>query len=66
MLGVRLADGLALDLLSARARLEVAGLVANGLLEGRAALGADGGSPRALLTLRGRLLADAVIRVLTD
>lgn len=66
MLGVRLADGLALDLLSARARHEVAGLVADGLLEGRAALGADGGSPRALLTLRGRLLADAVIRVLTD
>ena len=66
MLGVRLAAGLALDDLSERARRDVAGLVADGLLDGRAALGADGGARRALLTLRGRLLADAVIRVLTD
>ncbi|RYV52559.1 radical SAM family heme chaperone HemW [Pengzhenrongella frigida] len=66
MLGVRLADGLALDLLSTRARREVAGLVADGLLDGRAALGADGHGARVLLTLRGRLLADAVVRALTD
>ena len=66
MLGVRLAAGLALGDVSERARREVAGLVADGLLDGRAALGADGGARRALLTLRGRLLADAVIRVLTD
>ena len=66
MLGVRLADGLALDLLSERARRDIAGLVADGLLDGRAALGADGGHRRALLTLRGRLLADVVVRSLTD
>ena len=66
MLGVRLAAGLALDDLSERARRDVAGLVADGLLDGRAALGADGGARRALLTLRGRLLADAAIRVLTE
>ena len=66
MLGVRLADGLPLGTLSARARRDVAGLVADGLLDGRAALGADVDSPRALLTRRGRLLADAVVRTLTD
>ncbi|QTE28487.1 radical SAM family heme chaperone HemW [Pengzhenrongella sicca] len=66
MLGVRLSDGLALADVSERARHAVAGLVADGLLDGRAALGADGGGRRALLTLRGRLLADAVIRELTD
>jgi hypothetical protein len=49
----------------------VAGLVARGLLDGRAALGAGGGhgvggAPgRAVLTRRGRLLADAVVRDLT-
>jgi len=39
--------------------------VADGLLDGAAALGA-GGPRRALLTRRGRLLADAVVRTLTD
>jgi putative oxygen-independent coproporphyrinogen III oxidase len=66
MLGVRLADGLPLDTLSGRARRDVAGLVADGLLDGAAALGADRTAPRALLTRRGRLLADAVVRTLTD
>jgi putative oxygen-independent coproporphyrinogen III oxidase len=65
MLGVRLRSGLPLAGLDARARNEVAGLVADGLLDGAAALGADGGERRALLTLRGRLLADAVVRALT-
>jgi putative oxygen-independent coproporphyrinogen III oxidase len=65
MLGVRLADGLALDALTPPARTRVAGLVADGLLDGRAALGADG-NRRVLLTRRGRLLADAVVRDLTD
>ncbi|NMR19322.1 radical SAM family heme chaperone HemW [Cellulomonas fimi] len=66
LLGVRLSEGLPLDAVSPRARHEVAGLVADGLLDGRAALGADGAAARALLTLRGRLLADAVVRTLTD
>lgn len=65
MLGVRLAEGLPLADLSAGARTSVAGLVADGLLDGAAALGA-GGPRRALLTRRGRLLADAVVRTLTD
>jgi oxygen-independent coproporphyrinogen-3 oxidase len=57
--------------LSASGRTAVAGLVARGLLDGRAALGGGrghsaGGAPsRAVLTQRGRLLADAVVRDLT-
>ncbi|WP_258723705.1 radical SAM family heme chaperone HemW [Cellulomonas sp. NS3] len=65
MLGVRLAEGLGLGALSGGARGRVAGLVADGLVDGPAALGADG-ERRVLLTRRGRLLADAVVRTLTD
>jgi putative oxygen-independent coproporphyrinogen III oxidase len=71
MLGVRLREGLDLGVLSASGRTAVAGLVARGLLDGRAALGGGrghsaGGAPsRAVLTQRGRLLADAVVRDLT-
>lgn len=68
MLGIRLADGLPVADLPADARPSVAGLVADGLVDGRAALGrpASGGaaSPRLVLTRRGRLLADAVVRTL--
>ena len=60
MLGVRLAAGLPLDALPAAARPSVAGLVADGLVDGRAAVGAR----RLVLTRRGRLLADAVVRTL--
>ncbi|GAA4628580.1 radical SAM family heme chaperone HemW [Cellulomonas oligotrophica] len=63
MLGVRIAEGLPLDDLDATARATVAGLVADGLVDARAALGADG-PRRVLLTRRGRLLADAVVRAL--
>ena len=63
MLGVRLATGLPVTELPTRARERVAGLVADGLVEPSIALGVDG--PRRLvLTLRGRLLADAVVRTL--
>lgn len=65
MLGVRLAEGLRLAELGDAARGRVAGLVADGLVDGRAALGV-GGERRVLLTRRGRLLADAVVRALTD
>lgn len=61
MLGIRLREGLDLAELSARGRQAVAGMVAEGLLDGRAAV-----RGRAVLTLRGRLLADAVVRDLTD
>jgi oxygen-independent coproporphyrinogen-3 oxidase len=61
LLGVRLREGLDLRVLSDAGRRAVAGLVARGLLDGVAAV-----KGRALLTLRGRLLADAVVRELTD
>jgi oxygen-independent coproporphyrinogen-3 oxidase len=67
MLGVRLSEGLPLDSLSARARSAVGSLVADGLVDGRAALGrGDVPGARVLLTRRGRLLADAVVRTLAD
>ncbi|MDR7384602.1 radical SAM family heme chaperone HemW [Promicromonospora iranensis] len=65
MLGVRLREGLDLGVLSAAGRTAVAGLVARELLDGRAAVGAGGAAPRAVLTRRGRLLADTVVRELT-
>jgi oxygen-independent coproporphyrinogen-3 oxidase len=61
LLGVRLGEGLELTSVSPPGRLAVAGLVAEGLLDGGAA--ARG---RAVLTVRGRLLADTVVRALTD
>jgi oxygen-independent coproporphyrinogen-3 oxidase len=67
MLGVRLDEGLPVDALSLPARTRVAGLVADGLVDGRAALGAgDVPGQRVRLTRRGRLLADAVVRTLAD
>jgi len=61
MLAVRLREGLDLDALAPTGRHAVAGLVADGLLGGGAAI-----RGRAELTRRGRLLADAVVRALTD
>ena len=61
LLGVRLSEGLDLGALAAAGRHAVAGLVADGLLDGVAAV-----HGRAVLTRRGRLLADTVVRVLTD
>ena len=66
MLGVRLRDGLDLGVLTPSGRTAVAGLVARGLLDGAAAVGAGGAPARARLTRRGRLLADAVVRDLTS
>jgi oxygen-independent coproporphyrinogen-3 oxidase len=60
LLKVRIAEGLPAAELDAAARTEVAALIAEGLIDGAAAIG---GSIR--LTLRGRLLADAVVRRLT-
>ena len=61
MLGLRLREGLPVRELSARAREAAGDAVGYGLLDRRAH---DDG--RAVLTLRGRLLADAVARDLTD
>jgi oxygen-independent coproporphyrinogen-3 oxidase len=61
MLGLRLRDGLPLTRLSPAGRRRAAAAVASGLLEPR-----PHAAGRAVLTDRGRLLADAVVRDLTD
>jgi putative oxygen-independent coproporphyrinogen III oxidase len=61
MLGLRLRDGLPLTALSDAGRLRAAESVVRGLLEPE-----PHAAGRAVLTDRGRLLADAVIRDLTD
>ena len=61
MLGLRLRDGLPLTLLSPAGRERAADAVTRGLLEP-----VPHASGRAVLTDRGRLLADAVVRDLTD
>jgi oxygen-independent coproporphyrinogen-3 oxidase len=58
LLAVRLVDGLPIDELDDAGRSAVAGLIADGLVDGQNAL-----RPRqVVLTLRGRLLADTVVR----
>ncbi|YAL82187.1 radical SAM family heme chaperone HemW [Dermacoccaceae bacterium W4C1] len=57
LLGIRLRDGLPTDAISPAGRQAVAGLIADGLIEGAAAL-----RGLLILTLRGRLLADTVVR----
>ena len=61
MLGIRLRAGVALEVLSVRGQQRAGEAVTYGLLDRGAYT--DG---RAALTLRGRLLADAVVRDLTD
>ncbi|WIE56160.1 radical SAM family heme chaperone HemW [Curtobacterium sp. MCBD17_003] len=61
LLAARVRGELATAELRPEARGRVAGLIARGLVDGRAAL-----SGRLDLTLRGRLLADAVVRELLD
>lgn len=60
LLGVRVTEGLPVADLAPEGRRAVAGLVADGLLDGTAAV-----HGRVVLTRRGRLLADAVVRQLT-
>jgi len=60
MLHVRLSGGMPVDEVPAEHRTALAGLVADGLVDGRALLA----ERRVLLTLRGRLLADLVVRTL--
>ena len=57
MLRTRLAEGLDIARLKDTGRLAVAGLMADGLVDSKAAL-----HGRVLLTTKGRLLADAVVR----
>jgi len=58
LLGVRLVDGLLVDELRPEGRSVLAGLIAEGLVDGPSALRPR----RVVLTLRGRLLADTVVR----
>ncbi|WP_460945323.1 radical SAM family heme chaperone HemW [Okibacterium endophyticum] len=61
LLESRTRKGLAIDILTSEGRRAVAGLIAEELVNAQAAL-----RGRVVLTLRGRLLADAVVRRLTD
>ncbi|GAA3646377.1 radical SAM family heme chaperone HemW [Microbacterium marinilacus] len=61
LLESRIREGLAADTLGVDARRAVAGLVADGLVDGASAV-----RGRVVLTLKGRLLADAVVRALTQ
>ncbi|MGO1266026.1 MAG: radical SAM family heme chaperone HemW, partial [Microbacterium gubbeenense] len=62
LLETRIREGMPVaELPNADARRAVAGLVADGLVDGGSAV-----KGRIVLTLRGRLLADAVVRALTD
>jgi putative oxygen-independent coproporphyrinogen III oxidase len=57
LLAVRIREGLAVNELTAEGRTAVAGLIADELVDARAAF-----AGRIQLTLKGRLLADAVVR----
>ena len=59
MLATRIREGLPISELEPEGRTAVAGLIADGLVEAKAAL-----KGQIILTLRGRLLADAVVRAL--
>jgi putative oxygen-independent coproporphyrinogen III oxidase len=61
LLRSRIVDGLPLELLEPDGRRAVAGLIADGLVDGAAAV-----RGRVVLTRPGRLLADAVVRRLID
>jgi len=58
LLAIRLVDGLPIDDLRPEGATAVAGLIADGLVDGRSAMRPR----RVVLTLRGRLLADTVVR----
>jgi len=61
LLESRIREGLPIEVIPSDRRSAVAGLIADGLVDGATAL-----RGRIVLTRRGRLLADAVVRALTD
>ncbi|MBZ4486245.1 radical SAM family heme chaperone HemW [Microbacterium sp. cx-55] len=61
LLQSRIREGLSMQAIPPVRRSAVAGLIADGLIEGASAIGG-----RIVLTRRGRLLADAVVRALTE
>ena len=60
LLESRIREGVGIDVVTSEKRSAVAGLIADGLIDGGEAI-----RGRVVLTLRGRLLADAVVRALT-
>jgi oxygen-independent coproporphyrinogen-3 oxidase len=62
MLELRLSDGLAMDFLNEKGQAEARLAAEEGLLDPDALAGVNGRFGRCVLTQRGRLLADAVIR----
>jgi oxygen-independent coproporphyrinogen-3 oxidase len=65
MLELRLVDGLPVEVLPEEAQKEARRAAAEGLLDGEALAGVNGRFGRCVLTFKGRLLADAVVRRLT-
>ena len=61
LLGTRIRDGLVIAQLSSGAQTTIAGLIGDGLVDGASAIRGT-----LVLTLRGRLLADAVVRRLLE
>lgn len=61
LLESRLADGLPLAVLTDEERQSVGGLIADGLIDGRQAIGPPGETPRLVPTRHGRLLADTLV-----
>lgn len=64
LLETRIAEGLETSVLTRAERQAIPSLIAEGLIDGRAAIGSGGSSPRIVPTLRGRLLADTVVHQL--
>ena len=65
MLQLRLVDGLPVEILSESAQKEAHQAAEEGLLDKAALAGVNGRFGRCILTFKGRLLADAVVRRLT-
>jgi oxygen-independent coproporphyrinogen-3 oxidase len=65
MLELRLVDGLVIDALAPQAQEDARLAAEEGLLDAAALKGVNGRFGRCVLTLKGRLLADAVVRRLT-
>ncbi len=66
LLETRISDGLPIDILNDNERRAIPNLIADGLIDGRAAIAppAGGVGGRVIPTLRGRLLADTVVHKL--
>lgn len=64
LLETRISSGLDISVLTESERKAVPSLIAEGLIDGRAAIGVGKSVPRIVPTLRGRLLADTVVHQL--